>query len=65
MNTIPKLVSVLALVTIVIACLLFFASALDQNAMNWIILAATTAWFIATPIWMGRNPQVVGEESAN
>lgn len=51
-----KIISLAALLTIVASSLLFFVGTLGQDAMKIIALVATIAWFIVTPMWMGREP---------
>jgi hypothetical protein len=55
MNSIPKLVSLIALVVTVSPSVLFFMGILGAEPMKWIALVGTIAWFIATPMWMGRK----------
>ena len=56
MNSIPKLASLIALVVTVTPSLLYFQGMLDAEPMKWISLVGTIAWFIATPMWMGKKP---------
>lgn len=50
-----KIVSLIALLAIVVSGLLFFLGTISHEAMKGIALIATIAWFIATPMWMGRE----------
>jgi hypothetical protein len=55
MKTAAKLVSAVALVGTIAPPLLFFAGALELGPMKAWMLAATVAWFAATPLWMDRS----------
>lgn len=55
MNTAAKLVSSVALIVTIAPSLLFFVGAIGIESMKWVALAGTIAWFIATPMWMGRD----------
>ncbi len=55
MKNIAKLVSLAALAATVVPCLMFFAGAISHDSVKWIALAGTAVWFIATPLWMGRE----------
>ncbi len=60
MHTYAKIVSLVALAATLIPCLLLFLGligndASGHNIVKWIALAGTIVWFIATPIWMGRQ----------
>lgn len=50
-----KIISLVALSGIVASGFLFFSGAISQEVMKAIALIATIAWFIATPVWMGRG----------
>lgn len=58
MNAAPKIVSLVALVVTIAPSLLHFLGMLDAEPMKWIALFGTIVWFIATPLWMGREPEV-------
>jgi hypothetical protein len=53
-KTAAKLVSFAALICTITPPVLFFAGQMDLDATKWWMLAATVAWFAATPIWMDR-----------
>ena len=50
-----KIISLVSLLAIVASGVLFFRGAVSQEVMKAIALIATIAWFIATPMWMGRE----------
>jgi len=52
-----KLASLLALLLVITPCLLYFGNLIGLSAVKWLALAGTIAWFIATPLWMGRDLQ--------
>jgi hypothetical protein len=58
MNSTAKIASLIALAVTVVPSLLFFLGAIEVEPMKWLALAGTIAWFIVTPFWMGREPQV-------
>lgn len=47
--------SVLALVVLVSTPLLFFMDVIDLPQTKQILLVATIAWLVLTPLWMGRT----------
>ena len=55
MKWIAKLVSLVALGATVVPCLLYFVGAVGHDAVKWTALAGTVAWFVFTPLWMGRS----------
>jgi hypothetical protein len=58
MNSITKIASLIALVVTIAPSLLYFYGVIEIDAMKWIALGGTIAWFITTPMWMGREPEV-------
>lgn len=58
MNSIAKTASLIALAVTIAPSLLYFYGTLEINPMKWITLAGTIAWFVTTPMWMGRELQV-------
>ena len=55
MNGIAKVVSFLALACTFVPCLLYFAGAVDHATVRTLALLGTVVWFVATPMWMGRE----------
>ncbi len=55
MKTIAKVVSLIALLAVILPCLIYFTGGMDHGAVKVLALAGTIGWFIATPIWMGRE----------
>jgi hypothetical protein len=55
MNGIAKIVSLVALTATIVPSLLYFAGAMGHDAVKWSALAGTVVWFVATPLWMGRD----------
>ena len=62
MKKTAKLVSIVALCATVVPCLLYFAGVIGQDAVKGTALAGTVLWFIATPLWMGRELPVDAAE---
>lgn len=54
MKAIARTVSMLALAATILPPVMFFAGRMDLDAVKLWMLAATVAWFAATPIWMDR-----------
>jgi hypothetical protein len=55
MKRVAQLISFLALATILLSAVLFFADCLSRAAAQAGLLIATVVWFVATPFWMGRK----------
>ena len=55
MRNAAKLASLVALTATILPCLLYFVGTMGHDAVKWTALAGTTAWFIATPLWMGQE----------
>ncbi len=55
MNASTKLISLVALAVTIVPSVLYFLGVIGIDPMKWIALAGTIAWFVATPMWMGRN----------
>ncbi len=62
MTNLAKLLSLAALAVCVVPCLLCFAGPIGQEAVKWTALGGTVMWFIATPLWMGRELPVDAAE---
>lgn len=62
MKNLAKLVSLAALAAMILPCLLYFAGAIGHDTVKWTALAGTFVWFIATPLWMGREVPVDAAE---
>lgn len=56
---VAKMISLIALAATIVPSLLYLTSTLDHEPVKWISLVGTFGWFIATPLWMGRENQVV------
>ncbi len=57
-----KLVSLLALLATILPSLLYFKGMMGHEAVKWITLTGTIVWFIATPLWMGRELPLGADE---
>lgn len=57
-----KLVSFVALGATIVPCLLYFCGTIDHDAVKLAALVGTVAWFIATPMWMGRELTIDARE---
>ena len=60
MRRILQLISWISLAGTILPSILFLAGRMDLDQSKLWLLAATIAWFIATPLWMGR-PKVEEE----
>ena len=62
LTIIAKLASLVALAATVVPCVLYFTGAIGHDVVKWIALVGTALWFLATPLWMGRElPVDAGE----
>lgn len=55
MTSITKLISLVALAATIVPCVLYFSGMVEHNTVKVTALIGTIAWFIATPLWMGRE----------
>ena len=62
MNNLAKLVSLVALAATIVPSVLYFTGLIDHDAVKWTALAGTAVWFVATPLWMGRELPVDATE---
>jgi len=53
-KTVARLVSLVSLIATIVPPVLFFAGTMTLAATQSWMLAATVAWFVATPVWMDR-----------
>jgi hypothetical protein len=60
MRRILQLVSWLSLAATLGVALAYFQDRLALDAMKRWMLVATIAWFVVTPMWMGRKPKEEG-----
>jgi len=54
----------LALIGTILPSGLYLLGLISLAGCRWTMLAATVAWFAATPLWMGREPRRGRHESA-
>ena len=47
----------LALIGTILPSALYLLGLISLASCQWTMLAATAAWFAATPLWMGREPR--------
>ena len=52
-----QIISWIALAGTILPSILFLADRMSLDASKSWLLGATVAWFIATPLWMGREKQ--------
>ncbi len=62
MKTPAQIASLVALAATIVPSLLYFTGTLEHDAVKWTALAGTAVWFIATPLWMGRELPVDATE---
>ncbi|TWT90383.1 hypothetical protein Mal64_07720 [Pseudobythopirellula maris] len=55
MTALLKTLSLLALVGVLAPSVLFVVDAIELERVKTLTLVATVAWFVITPIWMGRH----------
>ncbi|QDU54807.1 hypothetical protein [Aeoliella mucimassa] len=62
MQTLLKPISYLALIATILPALLYMGGVMPLNAVQLTALIGTVAWFVATPLWMGRNIKVDADQ---
>ena len=62
MESTARLVSLAALVATIVPSILYFSGALGHDAVKWSAMVGTAAWFVATPVWMGRELPIDAKE---
>ena len=62
MNIAAKIVSGIALLATIVPSTLLFIGATEHDVVKAAALVGTIVWFIATPIWMGRQLPVDAAE---
>ena len=62
MRSILQIVSLLALIGLTLPSIIFLAGRMELNTVKWLMLIATIVWFVATPLWMGREPPKASQE---
>lgn len=55
MKLISQIASLVGLTAVMLPCLLFYGGLLELSAVKWLGLVGTLVWFVATPLWMGRE----------
>ncbi len=55
MRSPAKILSFVGLAATIVPCVLYFTGAIGHDAVKWTALAGTAVWFMATPLWMGRD----------
>ena len=55
MKSATKIVSLVSLLASVVPSVLYFGGLMGHEAVKAIALVGTIAWFVATPMWMGRE----------
>lgn len=63
MRGILQIVSWISLFATILPAFLFLAGTMDIHLIKTVMLIATAAWFIITPLWMGRKSKRMGVES--
>ena len=61
LKTFLQLTSAAALAATIVPSAMYLFGSLDLASAQWTMLGATAVWFIATPLWMGRE-KPSGEE---
>ncbi len=62
MDNTAKIVSLVTLAFVIIPSLLFCLSVIGLDTVKTLALVGTIGWFIATPLWMGRELSVDASE---
>jgi hypothetical protein len=61
MRRVFQVLSWAALALTIVPAFMFFHGTIDITQMKLWMLVATVAWFVATPLWMGRDKEARGE----
>lgn len=62
MHAAAKPISLVALAATIVPSVLYFNGMMDHNAVKITALIGTIAWFITTPMWMGRKLPVDADQ---
>jgi hypothetical protein len=62
MKNAPIIISLVALAATIVPSCLFFLGTIGHDSAKAIALVGTAIWFIATPLWMGRELPVDAKE---
>ena len=60
MRQLLQIISLIALCLTVFPALLFFSGRMELDTVKSIMAWAAVVWFIAAPLWMGREPENTG-----
>jgi len=60
MRNLTRVVSWIALASVIVPSFLYLAGRMDLPRVKWIMLIATLVWFATVPLWMGRKPTESG-----
>lgn len=55
MRPVLQTISALSLAATILPAMFYLSGALALDEVKWIMLLATAAWFVATPLWMGKK----------
>jgi hypothetical protein len=55
MRTVLQCMSWVVLLGAIVPALLFLFGLITLDQCKWIMLITTIAWFVVTPLWMGRG----------
>ena len=55
MRVLLQTISALALVSTLLPAVLYLDGSLPLPQTKWGMLVSTVVWFVATPLWMGRQ----------
>jgi hypothetical protein len=53
-----QVVSAVALVATIAPAILFLRGVIELDQAKLVMLVATVAWFVATPLWMGKPSKI-------
>lgn len=62
---VAQAISALSLAVTLGGPLAYLTGTLDLDRMKLLLLLATIAWFVATPLWMGREAPKAGGGASN
>lgn len=57
-SAVAKMISWLALALVVLPCLAIPLSVLSLPQVQWCAFVGTVTWFLTSPLWMSKEPEI-------
>jgi hypothetical protein len=65
MRRVVQIISWLAFLGTIVPSVAFLAGYLSLDQCKWQMLLATIVWFVATPLWMGRETKAADPQAVD